>query len=164
MDDEGLLWGWCEDWRSPIKNTQLECKGILELQKVPWLKQNLLKHDLPAHGSLQKETRKSKRNKERKIRASVLNKASRHMSLLNKVSFKKATIALRSGRLYRNTKWPKSDSKVTRADRPQSDLKLTQKWLQTPFLSHFWGHFWVTWLRSGAGLPESRFWVTFGSL
>ena len=35
-------------------------------------------------------------------------------------------------------KWPKSDSKVTQADRPQSDLKVTQKWLRTLFLSHFW--------------------------
>ena len=35
-------------------------------------------------------------------------------------------------------KWPKIDSKVTRADRAQSDPKLTQKWLRTPFLSHLW--------------------------
>ena len=34
-------------------------------------------------------------------------------------------------------KWPKSDSKVTPADPPQSGLKLTQKWLRTPFLSQF---------------------------
>ena len=32
-------------------------------------------------------------------------------------------------------KGPKSDSKVTPADWPQSDLKLTQKWLRTSFLS-----------------------------
>ena len=38
----------------------------------------------------------------------------------------------------KDLKWPQSDSKVTRADRPQSDPKLTQKWLWTPCLSHFW--------------------------
>ena len=34
--------------------------------------------------------------------------------------------------------WPKTDSKVTPADRSQSDLRVTQKWIQTPLLSHFW--------------------------
>ena len=42
---------------------------------------------------------------------------------------------------HKELKWTKSDSKVTRADWPQSDLKLTQKWLQTPFSSHFWATF-----------------------
>ena len=61
--------------------------------------------------------------------------------------------------LQQELEWPKSDSKVTRADRPQSDPKMTQRWLQTPFSSHFWvacGH-------SGLGPRESllsHFWVT----
>ena len=39
----------------------------------------------------------------------------------------------------------RKNSKVNPADRPQSDLKLTQKWLQTPFLSHFWVTFGSLW-------------------
>ena len=42
---------------------------------------------------------------------------------------------------HKELKWTKSDSKVTRAGWPQSDLKLTQKWLQTPCSSHFWATF-----------------------
>ena len=49
-------------------------------------------------------------------------------------------------------KWPKSDSKVTRPDRPQSDPKVTQKWLRT--------HFWVTFESLGVTLG----WGTFESL
>ena len=60
-------------------------------------------------------------------------------------------------------KWPKSDSKVTQADRPQSDPKVTQKWLKNDSkmgsgvtFESILGHF-------GVGLPESllsHFWVT----
>ena len=67
--------------------------------------------------------------------------------------------APKSTETQKELKWPKSDSKVTRADRPQSDLKLAQKWLQT--------HFWVIFesLLSHLGsLPResllSHFWVT----
>ena len=85
--------------------------------------------------------------------------------LLQRTLSKTPTVSLWSQRAPKSTetqkelKWPKSDSKVTRADRPQSDLKVTQKWLRTPFLSHSW----VTWGHSGVGPWESllsHFWVT----
>ena len=60
-------------------------------------------------------------------------------------------------------KWPKSDSKVTPADRPQSDPKLAQKWLRTPFFSHFWVTFESLGITLKCGLG-SHFWVTLGSL
>ena len=54
----------------------------------------------------------------------------------------------------REAKWPKSGSKATPADRPQSDLKLPQKWLCTSSLI----------LASLHLLPKTPFKVLFGVL
>ena len=70
-----------------------------------------------------------------------------------------AVVGLCSGRAPNPTetqkelKWPNSDSKVTPADRPQSDPSGP--------------HFWVAFESLGVALgrdPGSHFWVTFGSL
>ena len=61
----------------------------------------------------------------------------------------------------KESKWPKSDSKLTPADRPQSDLKLTQKWLRALFLVMFES------LLSGRTTFESllsHFWSLLGHL
>ena len=74
-------------------------------------------------------------------------------------------VALWSGRppnsaeAQKELKWPKNSSKVTQADRPQSDPKVTQKWLRT----YFWVIFesLLSHLGSlGGGTPK----VTFESL
>ena len=71
--------------------------------------------------------------------------------------------APKSTETQKGLKWPTRGSKVTRADRPQSDPKVTQKWLRTPFLRHFWVTFESLGVTLGWG-PGSHFWVTFGSL
>ena len=44
--------------------------------------------------------------------------------------------APKSTEAQKGWKWPKSDSKVTLADRPPSDPKVTRKWLRTPHELH----------------------------
>ena len=61
--------------------------------------------------------------------------------------------------------WPKSDSKVTLGDPPQSDpkwLKATRKWLENGVRSHFWVIFGSLWGRSAQVTSESL-WGHFNS-
>ena len=86
-------------------------------------------------------------------------------ALADRIRFVVLHVALWSRRPPNSTetqkelKWPKSDSKVTRPDRPQSDPKVTQKWLRT----HFCVIFESLSSHSGVGPRESflsHFWVT----
>ena len=51
-------------------------------------------------------------------------------------------------------KLPRSDLKVTLADRPQSDLKETKQMTLDLFSSHF-ESLWVTWFHPGVGPRQS---------